>query len=92
MMRHLMDLAPWKACHWLRRAQRLKTKEESLNSPVALKTRERHFNFFALPDQYIYVSFPMHYLAFFYFLKRRFDHHDQTVKEALRIIKKIIEL
>jgi hypothetical protein len=94
MMRHLMDLAPWKAYHWLRRAQRritMKTKKECLNSLVALKTRVRHFDFFALPDQYIYISFPMYNLAFFYFLKRRFDHHEQAAEEALRIMKKVDE-
>jgi len=93
-IRHLMDLAPWKTYHWLRRAQRritTKSKKVSLNSLVALKTRVRHFDFFALPDQYIYISFPMNNLAFFYFLKRRFDHHEQAAEEALRIMKNVDE-
>jgi hypothetical protein len=95
MMRHLMDMAPWKAYHWLRRAQRritVKEKKKSINSLVAIKTRVRHFYFFALPDEYIYISFPMYNLAFFYFLKKRFHCYEDSAEEALRIIKKVVEL
>ena len=94
MMRHLFDMAPWKTYHSLRRAQRritLKAKGKCLNSLVAIKTREAHFDFFALPNEYIFISFPQFNIAFFYFLTRKFDYYEEAADEALRIIQKVAE-
>lgn len=95
MMRHLIDAAPWKTFQWLRRAQRrimVKAKDNCANSLVVINTKVPHFYFFSLPDEYIYISFPMYNIAVFYFLKRRYESYKDAAKEAVVLIKKVTEL
>lgn len=94
MMRHFFTMSPWKAYDWLRNSQRritVKAKIESINSFVVIKPRISHFYFFNLPNEYIYLSFPMCKIGIFYFFKRRYDYYEDAVAEALDIIKKVAE-
>lgn len=88
-MRHFIDMNPFKALDYLRRAQRriaVKSKLDRFLSLVFFKTSTPHFDFFTQPDEYIYVSFPMHKLSVFYFLRRTFEESDEAFNEALYYI------
>lgn len=88
-MRHFIDMNPFKALDYLRRAQRrimVKSKIDRFPSIVFFKTSTPHFNFFTQPDEYIYVSFPMHRLSVFYFLRKKFEESDEAYNEALYYI------
>jgi hypothetical protein len=94
MMRHFLTMSPWKSHDWLRNSQRritVKAKIEGMNSLVVLKPRIPHFHFFSQPNEYIYLSFPMCKIAFFYFFKRRNDYYEDAAAEALDIIKEVAE-
>ncbi|NJO24834.1 MAG: hypothetical protein HC867_02145 [Bacteroidia bacterium] len=92
MMRHFIDMDPFKAHDFLRRSQRritVKAKTDRLNSLVVFNTAKPHFNFFIQPDEYIFVSLPMFKFAFFYFLKKKYNHHIEASEEALFIMEKV---
>jgi hypothetical protein len=94
MMRHFFNMRPWKGYDWLRVSQRritVKRRSENINSFVIIKPRLPHFYFFHQPNQYIYISFPMCRVAFFYFFKKSFEFYEHAGAEALDIIKKVTE-
>lgn len=82
-------LNPFKAYDYLRRSQcriTVKSKANRFNSLVIFKTKKPHFNFFAQPDEYIYISFPMCNISIFYFLRERFENNKEACKRALYYI------
>jgi len=62
-----------------------------MNSLVVIKPRIPHFYFFAQPNEYIYLSFPMCRIAIFYFFKKRYNYYEAAANEAVDIIKKVVE-
>jgi hypothetical protein len=94
MMRHFFEMNPLKAHDFLRSSQRritVKAKIERINSLIVFNPLIPHFNFFVQPNEYICVSVPMHKIAFFYFLKRKYNRYGDGWEEALHLIKKVSE-
>lgn len=91
-MRHFIEMNPFKALDYLKRAQRritVKSKIDRFFSLVFFKTSAPHFDFFTQPDKYIYVSFPMYKLSVFYFLRKTFENTDDAFNEALDYIDRV---
>lgn len=89
-IRHFIDMNPFKALDYLRRAQRritVKSKTDRFLSLVLFETSTPHLDFFTQPDEYIYVSFPKCKVAVFYFLKKKFQDEKKAFHEALYYIE-----
>ena len=94
MLRHFIDMNPFKALTYLRNSQRritVKNKTERSNSLIIFDTAAAHFNFFTQPNEYIFISFPMHKIAFFYLLKKNHEQNKDAEKEALYLMKNVFE-
>ena len=94
MMRHFIELKPLAPFDYLRNSQRritIKEKVKRINSLVIFRPKKPHFNFFVKPTEYIYISFPLTNIAFFYFFKTNFLNYSDAIKKALYIIKRVAE-
>lgn len=94
MMRHFNELKPFGPFDYLRSTQRritIKEKNSRINSFVIFRPKKPHFDFFVKPTEYIYISFSMTNIAFFYFFKKNFLDYSDAIKEALFIIRKVKE-
>lgn len=94
MMRHFIELKPFAPFDYLRNTQRritVKEKFNRINSFVIFRPKKPHFDFFVKPTEYIYISFSLTNIAFFYFFKKDFLDYSDAVEEALYIIKKVAE-
>lgn len=92
MMRHFIDMNPFKVHTYIRSAQRritVKNKNNRLNSLIIFDTLHPHFNFFTKPNEYVFVSFPTCRIALFYFLRKNFNLLEDAKKEALHIISMV---
>lgn len=92
MMRHFIDMNPYKAHTYIRSAQRritVKNKSNRLNSLVVFETSHPHLNFFTKPNEYVFVSFPTSKIALFYFLRKKFSLLEEAKNEALHIISMV---
>lgn len=92
IIRHFMDMNPFKAHTYMRSAQRritVKDKSKRLNSLVIFDTLHPHLNFFTKPNEYTFVSFPTCKIALFYFLRKDFNLLKDAEKEALYIISMV---
>tara|TARA_A100000171_G_scaffold51670_1_gene66705 strand:- start:2156 stop:2905 length:750 start_codon:yes stop_codon:yes gene_type:complete len=86
---HLRQLQPFKSLTLLKRAvARItkKSKNGKIESLVISRPTIKHFDFFYLVDEHLYLSFPMYNLSIFYFLKKEFDSIEDSFKEAYEII------
>lgn len=93
-MNHFWEMNPFKALSNIKFTQRnisIKDKSSRLNSLVIFNTREAHFEFFHLPTEYIFISFPMYNNALFYFFRKRFESVKDSHAEAIEIMKKILD-
>ncbi len=93
VMRHFYEFKPYRAYDYLRSSQIriiVKAKLDRTNSLVVLSSKVPHFNFFVLPHEYIFVSVPIGNIAFFYFLRKEFDHHREAEKEAVDLVVKVL--
>lgn len=94
MMRHFIELKPFAPFDYLRNSQRritVKEKFSRINSLVIFRPKKPHFGFFVKPTEYIYISFPLTDIAFFYFFKADFLDYSEAAKKAVYIIKKVAE-
>jgi hypothetical protein len=92
IMRHFVDMNPFKAHKYIRSAQlriTVKNKSKRLNSLVIFDTSHSHLNFFTKPNEYTFVSFPTCKIALFYFLRKNFNLLKDAEKEALYIISMV---
>ena len=92
IMRHCIDMNPFKAHTYIRSAQRritVKNKSNRLNSLVVFDTSYSHLNFFTKPNEYVFVSFPTNKIALFYFLRKSFKLIKEAEEEALYIISMV---
>ncbi len=92
IMRHFLEMNPFKALTYLRRSQRritVKSKIDRALSLVLFQTTEAHFNFFVQPDEYIYLSLPTQKIAMFYFLREKFRNRQDPYEEALYYINAV---
>ena len=92
MMRHFVEMNPFRAFDFLRSTQKritIKNKLQHTNSLVIFHTRKSHFNFFIQPNSYIFVSLPTFKVAFFCFFRKRFDKPEHANREAYNIMIKV---
>lgn len=91
-LRFFHELNPFKSLTLLKRAVTRITKKSKvgkIESLVISRPKVKHFDFFCLVDEYLYISFPMYNLSIFYFLKKEFDNIQDSFKEAYEIIGKV---
>ncbi len=73
LMRHYIELDPYKAYDYLRSIQKkmtVKKKINRINSLVVFDIAQPNFDFFTQPNEYIFVSLPNAKLVFFTSLKK----------------------
>lgn len=94
IIRDLIFFNVFKTRSFLRNSQRritVKSKHKKLNSLVIFRTKEPYFGFFNNPNEYVFISFPMFNIAFFYFLRKEWADYDNATEEARYIMKKVSE-
>jgi hypothetical protein len=83
--------SPYKAFSNLRNALkklRIKSKSNNIYSLVVYKTTNESFHFFHKANEFIFIELPLHEVAFFYFLNKRFESIEESSHSAMNIIKK----
>ncbi|AQW93438.1 hypothetical protein CMT56_14825 [Elizabethkingia anophelis] len=93
-MNHFWEMNPFKALSNIKFIQRsisVKSKLSRLNSLVIFNTNEPHFEFFHQPSKYIFISFPMYDKAIFYFFRKEFKNIEDSHREAIEIMEKILK-
>jgi hypothetical protein len=92
VMRHFIDMNPFKALDYIRRSQHritVKSKSDRIDSLVIFWTTRPHLNFFSQPDEYVYVSFPMVKISMFYFLRKKFEDRNDAAEQARYYIENV---
>lgn len=91
VLRTSIDYSPSKVITEIRRSQKrvtIKSKLKKINSLVTFKTKNKEFHFFHHMDDFIFLEFPKHQIAVFYFYRKEFDTEVNAHKEAMKIMGK----
>lgn len=93
MLRHLSEMNPFIAYNFLRQSQNritIKGKLERIDSLLVFKPKTSKFNFFNLPNEHIFITFPMFKIAIFYFLRKSHNSKKEALNEAYEIMTKVL--
>jgi hypothetical protein len=92
MLRLNQNYAPRRVVSEIKRSLKritVKNKTKSINSLVVFKTSNPDFHFFHTMDDFIFIEFPKHKIAVFYFYNKLFDDVKIAHDEAMEIINKV---
>ncbi|MGQ8338972.1 hypothetical protein ACUNWD_20605 [Sunxiuqinia sp. A32] len=93
MLRHFFEMSPFKAYNFLRQSQNritIKRKLERIDSLLIFKPKISEFNFFNLPNEHIFLNFPMFKIAIFYFFRKSHNNEKEALNEAYEIMTKVL--